>query len=361
MAIKLTQDEFIQKAIDKHNDLYFYDKVVYINSRIKVKIICKEHDIFEQIPSNHLNGNGCPKCKLGGKLSTLYFIEKSNFIHNNKYDYSLVEYIKSKLKVKIICKEHGIFEQRPSNHIDGQGCPKCNFNFRSNTIEFIKKSELIHGNKYDYSLVNYINDRSKIDIICKEHGIFEQVVNYHLTGSGCPKCKLGGKSSTKKFIESVSSIHDYKYDYRLVEYINSYTKVNIMCEHHGLFKQRPANHLKGEGCPKCRLSKGEVEIMRYLDNKSITYESQFIFNNCRDKRILPFDFYIPKYNLCIEFDGEQHYKPINYFGGQKSFENQIRRDYIKDTYCLDNKISLIRISYLDYDSISNILDLIFYI
>lgn len=359
MAIKLTQDEFIQKAIEKHNNLYLYNKVMYINSRIKVKIICKEHGIFEQSPGNHLNGNGCPKCKVGGKLGSLYFIEKSNFIHNNKYDYSLVEYIKSKLKVKIICKEHGIFKQRPSNHMDGQGCPKCNYNFKSNTIEFIKKSVLIHGDKYDYSLVNYINDRSKIDIICKEHGIFEQVANYHLTGSGCVKCKLGGKSSTKEFIESASNIHDYKYDYRLVEYINRYTKVNIMCEYHGLFTQRPANHLKGEGCPKCRLSKGEIRICKLLTNRNINYETQYVFNDCKDKIALPFDFYIPKYNLCIEFDGEQHFRPIEYFGGQKSFENQKRRDYIKDMYCLDNKITLLRISYLEYDLIDGILDSIF--
>lgn len=224
--------------------------------------------------------------------------------------------------------------------------------------EFIQKAISKHNNIYYYNNVIYYNSKIKVKIICKEHGIFEQVANYHLTGSGCVKCKLGGKSSTNKFIESASNIHNYKYDYRLVKYINCYTKVNIMCGCHGTFSQRPANHLKGEGCPKCNLSKGELKVSKYLESNLIEYEIQKKFNNCfsNKKKKLPFDFYLPEQNICIEYDGEQHFRPIDYFGGVKSFNELKQRDSIKDKYCLENNIKLIRIPFNKYDMINDILN-----
>lgn len=149
------------------------------------------------------------------------------------------------------------------------------------------------------------------------------------------------------------------YDYTKVNYKNNNTKVEIICKEHGSFLQSPKSHLRGDGCPKCSNSKGERRISTFLDKINIEYLTEFKFEDCKDVLPLSYDFYIPKYNLCIEFDGEQHYRSIDWFGGEENFKKQQKRDYIKDMYCLDNKISLIRISYLEYDQIEDILSFLY--
>jgi len=121
------------------------------------------------------------------------FIEKSKVIHNDKFDYSLVEYVNSHSKVKIICPVHGEFTQTPHSHLSGRDCLKCKYlSFTSNTEDFISKAKLVHNDKYDYSLVNYINSRTKVNFICPVHGEFEQLPHSHLVGCGCSKCNLIG-------------------------------------------------------------------------------------------------------------------------------------------------------------------------
>jgi 5-methylcytosine-specific restriction endonuclease McrA len=187
---KLTTAEVIAKATLVHHDKYNYSLVEYVNSRTKIKIICLIHGIFEQHFNNHLNGHGCKKCGSKGSkpLSINEFIEKAKIKHNNKYDYSLVEYNHSLIKVKIKCPIHGIFEQIPSSHLRGRGCSKCSKRKLLSIDEFIKKAKIKHNNKYDYSLVKYNDCKSKIKIKCPIHGIFEQNPNTHLYGSGCYKC-----------------------------------------------------------------------------------------------------------------------------------------------------------------------------
>jgi hypothetical protein len=203
------------------------------------------------------------------------FIEKSKITHGNKYDYSLVEYINSKTKVKIICPEHGIFEQRPDNH-KSQGCPKCaniqsSIKQRHNKELFITKSRLIHGDKYDYSLVEYINAKTKVKIICSEHGVFEMSPNVHINcKSGCKLCfNNEQKLSNVDFIEKCRLIHGNKYDYSLVEYINSKTKVKIICPEHGIFEQRPNNHLQGNECPKCQKKELRKRTIKRIEQNKL--------------------------------------------------------------------------------------------
>jgi len=181
MPIKKTTYDFIQDALIIHSDKYDYSLVDYISSHKKVKIICHIHGIFEQKPCNHtISKQGCPKCK-DTRLNNNIFIDKSNIIHNNRYDYSLVEYINNKTKIKIICKEHGIFEQVPSEHLKGSGCAKCNYDKqKKNLYDFIIDSNKIHNNKYDYSLVEYIGANKKIKIICTEHEIFHQTPSAYI-------------------------------------------------------------------------------------------------------------------------------------------------------------------------------------
>jgi hypothetical protein len=192
-----TTEQFIEKATTIHGNKYDYSKVEYKNTDTKVCIICPEHGEFFQTPHDHIsNGNGCPLCgnkNKGVKLTREEFIEKSNAIHNNKYDYSKSSYANANTPTTIICPKHGEFLQLPTVHMAGHNCPECAKESRiekqtSNTEIFIEKAKKVHGNKYDYSKVNYIRGDVPVEIICKEHGSFFQKPFYHLDGCGCQKC-----------------------------------------------------------------------------------------------------------------------------------------------------------------------------
>lgn len=269
---KITTDEFIKRSKNIHGNKYDYSLVKYINMRTKIKIICPNHGVFEQTPNRHLFGNACPKCYLESKNSNNdKFIKKANKTHNNKYDYSLVKYINNKTKVKIICPKHGIFEQTPSAHLQKRGCKKCSTENQSySKNEFIKRSNKIHKNKFDYSLVDIHKD--KIKIICPIHGVFEQNIYLHLRGYGCKKCSDDSKKSNKdKFVKKSKKIHSNKYDYSLVEYINNRIKVKIICPKHGVFEQKPISHINKQGFPICNESKGEKEISIILEKYNIKH------------------------------------------------------------------------------------------
>jgi len=346
MSKKLTLEEFIKKSNLIHNNKYDYSLVKYKNNRTKVKIICPIHGEFEQIPLEHLNGTNCSKCTNNYNYTTEEFIEKLNKKHNNRYDYSLVNYINNKTNIKIICKEHGIFEQSPKRHLNGSNCTICT-NMKKYTNEtFIKKVNIVHNNKYDYSLVDYKNNKTKIKIICPIHGEFEQIPKEHLNGHGCNRCAGLNKKTNDEFITQANIIHNNKYDYSLINYINDRNKITIICPIHGEFNQLPSNHItRKQGCPKCKESKGEKEIRKILDLKNIKYESQKRFKDCKLKRPLPFDFYLPSINTCIEFDGHQHFIPNEIWGGENNLLEIKKRDEIKTNYCEKNNIKLIRIKY----------------
>jgi hypothetical protein len=180
------------------------------------------------------------------------FIKKVRMIHGNKYDYSKVNYINNRTKVEIICPEHGSFMQIPYHHSKGCGCPICSKNKRLSFDEFLIKAIKKHDDKYDYTLCSYINMHKKIKIICPKHGIFEQCPSNHLK-YGCLLCKKSKKMDTKSFIDKSLDIHGDKYDYSEVEYINSKIKVKIYCKSCGeYFLQIPGNHInKKHGCPIC--------------------------------------------------------------------------------------------------------------
>lgn len=210
MTTKLTTEQFISKAKLVHGDRYDYELVEYINNRTKLIIVCREHGQFEQKPASHLQGKGCPSCTVNRKLITETFIQKATLVHNNKYSYDLVEYVNNKTKVKIICPTHGQFEQSPSHHLNkAQECAKCAHEAKALVLsnqaklEFKDKSNIVHNNKYDYSLVEYVNNYTKIKIICSDHGTFEQVPKNHINGKqGCPHCALSEKGFSRSKFKS---------------------------------------------------------------------------------------------------------------------------------------------------------------
>lgn len=211
--------------------------------------------------------------------------------------------------------------------------------------EFIKKAREVHGNKYDYSKVKYVNNHTNVCIICPEHGEFWQRPDNHLNGKGCPKCGIENISSTKEeFINKAREVHGDKYDYSKVKYVGALKKVCIICPKHGEFKQTPNSHLGGKGCPRCSSSKLELEIRLMLNEQGIKYKY-------RERKIhwlkgLELDFYIPDKNIAIECQGIQHFKPVEIFGGEEQFKHTIENDSIKRKLCEENGIRLLYYSNL---------------
>lgn len=257
MSRKLTTLDFIERAREAHGDRYDYSKSIYKSAKSKLIIICPEHGEFEQDAYSHTKGSGCPNCKSkklseANLLSQNEIIDKFHAAHGDRYDYSQVNYLGAKEKVTIICPEHGPFQQLPRSHARGRSCPKCKGGVAIDQHEFIRRSRLAHGDFYDYSLVNYKRSANKVTIICPEHGPFDQIASSHMQGRGCAKCRNDkARKSTEKFIEDARKVHGDLYDYRLVDYHLSSEKIFIICPRHGAFTQTPNSHLRGSGCIKC--------------------------------------------------------------------------------------------------------------
>lgn len=351
----LTTKEFIKKAKLVHGDKYDYSKSNYINCYNKVVVICKEHGEFKINPNSHVsNKTNCPKCsKIRRTKTKKLFIEEAKTIHGDKYDYSKVIYTNSITKVILVCKEHGEFKMTPNQHVFCRSeCPMCHPKVRT-TEEFVKKAISVHGKKYDYSNTRYINSYTKVEIFCNAHnGYFTQKPSDHINTGGCEYCgkiEVGKKlaMSKEEFVRRAKLIHKNQYNYDNVIYVNSKTKVKIFCNKHKfVFEKTPAVHVNGvSGCPKCGDSNGEKEVGRILEINGLFFEKQKKFIDCKYKNQLPFDFYLPRFNTCIEFDGVQHFIPIEFWGGEEGFKKIIIRDQIKNDYCGKNNIRLLRIKY----------------
>lgn len=350
---KLTKDDFEDISNKIHNFKYDYSLSEYLGSQKRISILCMEHGEFDQLANAHMRGQGCPKCNGGIKYDINEFILRSNLIHNGIYDYHKSIYVSSDKKLIIICPKHGEFKQLPNNHLAGQGCPKCSGKFLSND-EFINRCNEVHNFKYDYTDSIYMGSESIIKINCREHGIFNQKASNHINmKQGCPKCAGVKNGSTDEFIEKSIIIHGNLYDYSEVKYKNAKTPVKIICKKHGIFEQAPTKHLSAQGCPVCKFSKGELFIMKWLKSKQFDFMCQYRFSDFH----LIFDFFIPSLNLIIEYDGVQHFRPVNFFGGNEKFKLQKERDDLKNQYCVYKNINILRISYdqdIEYVLCSNI-------
>ena len=284
----------------------------------------------------------------GRRLTQQECLKRFKEVHGDKYDYSKVVFNNVDEKVCIICKEHGEFWQTPYKHINRkQGCPFCSKNVKFSKEDFINESLKTHIKKYDYSKVNYINAQEDVEIICPEHGSFWQKANLHRRGADCPMCVGGSKDTAETFIKKAKTIKGDLYDYSKVDYKDSNTKVEIGCPKHGYFFVKPVYHLNQilGGCPKCKESNGEKIVRKWLEKNNIDFKQEFKFESCKDKLPLPFDFYIPSKRILIEFQGKQHYKPYEIFGGYDGFTKTKKHDNIKKNFCKKNNYKLIEIPY----------------
>ena len=307
------KDYFINKANIKHNFKYDYSKVEYKNSLTNVIIICPIHGEFTQTPQNHLRGRGCSLCANMKKSKSMQmtddvFIQKSKEIHQNKYDYSKTDLVNrdEKGKIIIICPIHGEFKMKPSSHLQGQGCPKCQGKGIS-IEELIQKANNIHNFKYDYSNVVFTKIHDKVKIICPIHGAFEQSLSKHISKKqGCPKCSAIQRGKNRLmdidlFIQKANEIHHFKYDYTETIYNGMNETITYICPIHGKIEQRPFDHLRGFGCYKCANleSKKENEIVDFIKKLNLTIEQ-------RNRNILngkELDIYIPSKQIAIEYNG----------------------------------------------------------
>ena len=302
MAEKRTLEDFIKLANEVHGNEYDYSKVNYINKSTKVCIICHEidetgveHGEFWQTPKDHLSKCGCPKCwqERRGKMRRKdknKFLQEVNEVHNNKYDYSKTEYVSAHVPIIITCPIHGDFSMKAHNHLRGQGCPKC-ANLRkgeyqkSNTEDFIRKARLTHGDKYDYSKV---------------------------------------------------------------EYANNYTKVCIICPEHGEFWQKPLDHIHGRGCSECgkRFGISEKNVLEFIkenfDNVKYQYSPKWLHGKTSPQSL---DIYLPEHKIAIEYHGRQHFYPNTHFGGEEQFELTQERDIRKFNKCIENGVKMFYISF----------------
>ena len=340
-----------------------------------IDIYCKKcKKYFTKKIMKHLSGQGCPHCSLD-RMSSYFrksfeehiidFID----IHGDKYIYIKSDITNVNDKILIFCKEHQeLFYQTISGHKSGTGCIKCTAEQRSKsrTIsqeEYLKRVHEAHGEKFNLTRLFYTGCKDPIIVGCKLHNIFFEIDPYVFLHCkfACPECV---KEAQRKlcqmgdieFIRQAKELYEDFYDYSKVIYINCDTPVIIICPIHGEFEVTPYSHLHGQQCGKCKnKSKMEFFTQLFLEKHNFNFKVQQTFNKCKNKNRLRFDFYLPNKNLLIELDGRQHFFPVEWFGGIKAFVKQQKRDLIKELYCIQHDIELLRIPYWDRDNIEEIL------
>ena len=366
---RISRDDWIQRFNVIYGDKFLYPDIKFGKASEKIKVICNRNHEFETTPSKHMFGRGCTKCNKEDDYNLRWENVKKEIleVHGDKYiipEYSKIAFVTMWSTIPLICKIHGEFNSIISNCIDGSGCPKCNPRKKKDTkwfIEEVKKIKFKFDIIYDYSKTQFTGAHNKLIITCTNcNKDFEQYPHNHLNGSGCNNCSnILKRKSDEQFKKDFEKIHGN--GYILSEYTTSMEKINIICPHNHKFSIKPNDLLQGIGCLKCyqieNESKGIKIIKSFLLLNNIQFEQEYTFIDCTNPltgKLLRFDIFITDLNLCIEFDGQQHFNAVPLFGGKEELEKTIFRDNIKNEYCRSNNINLIRIKY--NENIENILN-----
>lgn len=294
------------------------------------------------------------------RLTTEEFIKRAKEIHGDDYDYSKTNYVNARTKLCIICHkidknniEHGEFWVDPSSHLSKKKhiCPKCSGRFMDKE-KFVEKARIIHGDKYDYSKVEYKNNSTKVCIICHEkdengieHGEFWQDPTGHIDKkAGCPKCTRNHRYTTEEFLNSLPVWIKEKYDFSRFEYVRTHDKSTVICPEHGEFLMSPHNIRKGIGCPGCSESKLERTVRLFLKENGIKFVSEYKPNIKFHKQSI--DFYLIDYNVGIECQGVQHFIPVDFAGrgvewASNEYKKIIDLDKNKQALCKESQIKLV--------------------
>lgn len=343
---KKTHEEYICEVNLINNNIQVEEK--YNGSLNKIKHSCKicGYEWFAT-PNNILQGRGCPQCVGNAHKTHKQYV--SELAKKNPNVEVIDTYTNNRIKIKhkcIICQYEWL--ARPDAILNGNGCPQCSnirkqLGLTKTNDKYVSELKQINPNIEMIDIYNGSNTKIKHHCLVCGH-IWFVTPNSILHGTGCPECGKNKKATHEEYIYKVSLVNQ---DIEVIgQYRGSFVPILHKCKLDGFeWMAYPNNILKGQGCPQCSESYGERKIRQFLIGDNVIYVYQKIFKDCKDKRALPFDFYLPEYDICIEYQGIQHYKPIEYFGGQKTFENQILRDSIKREYCQKNNIFLCEIPY----------------
>lgn len=348
---KKTHEEYVNELIIKNQNVEVLEN--YQGARVAILHRCKIHDvIWSAYPTNMLCGHGCFLCGNNLKKTQEQYVKEVEKVNSNIEVVGM--YVNAREKILHRCKIDGYeWCVAPYVILRGDGCPKCGGNARKNTKEYIDKVSNI--NPTIEVLGNYINSLIPILHKCKidGHEWLAEPANI-LSGRGCPKCKINMLASifTKSHEQYIRDVAAVNPDIEVLEkYVNARTPILHCCKKDGYtWKIAPANVLSGQGCPQCQESCGERKIRQWLQSHNVEYMYQKTFSDCKSIKELPFDFYIPIYNSCIEYDGQQHFEPVDFAGkGEKwakqQFEKTKKHDAIKTQYCKNNNIRLLRVPY----------------
>lgn len=348
---------FFRKASEKFNNKFQYDVDSYKNSFENVKFICPNHGEMEVIAKNHLESKyGCNKCNDDERNNNKFnsFLKSATKKYGNKFKYSKSDFVNNKVKTKIICPTHGEFYNSPANHLATTfGCPEC---AKDNDRDiFFKKANEQFNNKFQYDESSYKKIKGNISFICPSHGKIKMNALSHLKSKyGCVKCSNESQLDTRfnLFVSIANEKYGEKYKYSKSDFIKYKNKIKIVCPDHGSFFSTPDNHLvTAFGCPNCAKvsteSVGELKVKNFLNELNIGFVQEKSFKNLKGVggRSLRFDFFIKDLNLIIEYDGKQHYEPVDVFGGEEYYATLVKNDNIKNKFCKDNGIGLVRIRY----------------
>lgn len=354
MGKKKTHDEYVAEVFEINPNIEVVG--IYINAKLPITHRCNIDDYeWDASPDHILRGRGCPKCANNIKKIHDAFALELSIINDNIE--VIGKYINNKTKILCKCKLDGFeWYAYPDNLLHGHGCPKCSVlkaqNDKTKTHnDYVQALEKINPNIL--VLDEYIRNDVPILHKCKiDNYEWMTIPSNILRGAQCPRCVNREKYTTDSFKEKMSKINNNIII--LGEYVHSKIKILCKCKIDGYeWKATPTNLIYGRGCPMCNESHGEKAISLYLTDNKIDFIPQYTFLDCKRIKLLPFDFYLKDYNACIEYDGEQHFRPIDYFGGKNGFEQRKINDSIKTRYCNDNNIPLLRIRY-DQDIISSI-------
>lgn len=315
--------------------------------------LCKKHNIkWKATPDNIFKGHGCKECgnvKIGLKNKRKHEEYVKELKEKRPNIAALEKYIDALTPIKHQCIIDGyVWIATPASILSKSGCPKCAGNIKYTTETYTTKLKEICSTLIPSE--EYINMTTPIWHKCQKHNInLKTSPSSALQGSGCPLCtkekqKIALGKTNEQYIKELKEINSHIIP--LEEYINALTPIKHKCLIDDyIWNVRPSQVLRGFGCPKCKRSKGEIQIEKWLVSHNINYEPQKRFSNCKDKRSLPFDFYLPDYNCAIEYQGKQHYQPINFFGGLEKFTYQQYHDELKKEYCKKEGISLLCIPF----------------
>lgn len=346
-----THEQYIQEVAECNSNIEVVGK--YVDAKMPIEHYCKQHNIlWSTYPNNILKGCGCVECgkeKIGDKNRKDHEQYISELQKSNSNIVLVGTYINAVTSILHKCLIDGYeWYAQPNNILSGKGCPVCANNIKKTHKEYV--DEVAKISSHIQVLEEYINSNTPILHRCNIHNLEWKVIpSSIIQGCGCLECgkeKLRNSliKSHQCYVEELKEVNPNVIV--LEEYKGSYTPILHRCLIDGNeWYTTPTSILTGNGCPQCHESKGEKEIRRLLDKYGIAYESQYKFDDCKDTRILPFDFYLPDYNSCIEYQGKQHYEPIEYFGGQEKLEYIQKHDSIKNEYCKNKGITLLHIPY----------------